>query len=376
MTPVNAELTIEMLPARQGDALLVGWGPPVARHRMLVDGGPATAYRTIAPLLAERVGDQPLDLLVLTHIDGDHIEGTILLTNDADLGLDIREVWYNGSGMLVSELGAVQGEILEAIITARKLPWNIQTGGKAVHAPVSGTLPVLPQPDDLQLTVLGPDPPTMTMLRDTWLQACADAQLTFGSVEQALAVLAGRSNLKPSRGYLSRPPVPDVRALARGARSKDTKIPNRSSIVLLLEYGDVRVLLAGDATVNALLPAVRRLLAERGVDRLPLTAFKLPHHGSARNLSRELLDLLPAQHYLFSSDGTQFGHPDDEGVAAVLEFGRPGAELVFNYRNPRTLKWDDERLAEAGYEFSTCYPDRDPGGVELRLPSGTRSSHG
>jgi glyoxylase-like metal-dependent hydrolase (beta-lactamase superfamily II) len=99
---------------------------------MLVDGGPANAYPKVGARLAELVGSDPLDLLVLTHIDGDHIEGLILLTNDADLGIDVREVWYNGSGMLTKELGAVQGEILAALIQRREIPWNVQSGRHAI----------------------------------------------------------------------------------------------------------------------------------------------------------------------------------------------------------------------------------------------------
>ena len=86
------QLDIEMLPARHGDAILLGWGVPGDRHHMLVDGGPAPAYPDVAGRLSE-LGEAGLDLLVLTHIDADHIEGTILLVNDADLKLRIGEVW-------------------------------------------------------------------------------------------------------------------------------------------------------------------------------------------------------------------------------------------------------------------------------------------
>jgi glyoxylase-like metal-dependent hydrolase (beta-lactamase superfamily II) len=106
-------LQLELLPARQGDAILLTWGPADDRHRMLVDGGPAPAY----PDISQHLGQLPakaLDVVVLTHIDGDHIEGTILLANDKDLDLSVGEIWFNGSHHLVSELGPVHGEILGA----------------------------------------------------------------------------------------------------------------------------------------------------------------------------------------------------------------------------------------------------------------------
>src|SRR3712207_1878807 len=109
--PTSGELVLEVLPAREGDALLLAWGPANDRHRMLVDVGPAPAYDDLRPRLTELAQEGPLDLLVMTHIDKDHIEGAILLTNDAEVDLEIGEVWFNGSGQLVPELNAVHGEI-------------------------------------------------------------------------------------------------------------------------------------------------------------------------------------------------------------------------------------------------------------------------
>ena len=93
------DLVVELLPARHGDAILLEWPDPssVDRpiRRMLIDCGPAPAYTGIANRLRE-LESRHIDLLVLTHIDADHIEGMILAVNDADLGLDIGEVWFNG----------------------------------------------------------------------------------------------------------------------------------------------------------------------------------------------------------------------------------------------------------------------------------------
>jgi len=257
--------------------------------------------------------------------------------------------------------------MLAALIQTRAIPWNLQTGHQAICRGADGGFPVLPQVGGLQLTVLGPDRPTLRRLRDNWMKACREANLEFGSVEDALDVLGKRSNLQPTKGYLGAPGVPNIPALAAKVFAKDLSLANRSSIVLLAEYGDVRVLLAGDATPNALLPAVREFLAARAVSQLPLTALKLPHHGSARNVTKELVNLLPADYYLFSSDGTQFSHPDDSAVAVVAEYGKPGAELVFNYRNSRTNQWSDRRLAQNGYRFRVRYPEAEGRGVRVTL---------
>ena len=96
------------------------------------------------------------------------------------------------------------------------------------------------------------------------------------------------------------------------------------------------------------------------------TRSKVPHHGEApRNLAADLLSLVPADHYLFSSDGSRFGHPDSTGVARCLEYGKPRGELLFNYESPQTLLWDDEELLGG---FTARYPSNGQAGIGLKLP--------
>ncbi len=358
-------VAIELLPAKNGDAVLLTWGPQERRHRLLVDGGPARAYTAMSTRLAAALDGAPLDLLVLTHIDADHIEGTMLLTNDAGLAIDIGEIWFNGPAQISDELSAAQGEMFAALIAARAVPLNAAFDGAAVHVPDEGCLPT----HDLQglrLTVLAPDARALRRLRDRWNPALEEAGLLFDSPEEALSQLRRRPSLIPDDNYLLGPPETGglawVAETARATAQPDDSVPNASSIALLAEFAGVSVLLAGDATSEALEAGIRRLLEERGLDRLELTAFKLPHHGSVRNVTRELLELAPAEHYLFSSDSSRFGHPDAGGVARVLCYGRSDTELVFNYRTPQTLLWNKpELLGGSGVR----YPATGEAGVQV-----------
>lgn len=361
-------LELEMLPAKHGDALLLTWGPLSDRRQLLIDGGPASAYPAISARVRQAVAGRRLELLVLTHIDADHIEGTLLLANDADLALGIKEFWFNGPAQVAPDLGAAQGEMLAALIGARGIPLNAAFAHAAVCAADAAPLAVRHLDGGLTLTVLGPDSAALAKLRQVWLSTAQDEGLVFRSEREALDALRARSTLNPAKTFLSGPPArPSVVDLAAVTGPLDTSPPNRSSIVLLAEYAGNAVLLSGDATPQALAIGVRRLLEERDQPALELTALKLPHHGSTRNITPELLGLLPAEHYLFSSDGGKFGHPDDAGVAKCLVHGKRGATLSFNYRNQRTLRWQDESvLGPRGNR--ALYPPAGDQGIALSLP--------
>ncbi|MGC4110422.1 MAG: MBL fold metallo-hydrolase [Nocardioides sp.] len=360
-------LEIELLPARHGDAVLLTWGPEGDRHRLLVDGGPARAYTEVGARLKEVAGQGDLELLVLTHIDADHIEGTILLTNDADVGIGIGEIWFNGPGQLSHELSAAQGEMFAALVGARAIPFNTSFDGRAVRVPEQGPLPCR-KIHGLTLTVLGPDVASLRRLRDSWNSTLDDEGLIFDSPEAALAELRRRRSLTPDDPYMGAPDDRDatwVSELASAYAQPDDSVPNASSIALLAEYAGASVLLTGDATLPALTAGLQRLLDERCLKRLELSALKMPHHGSVRNVSLDLLRMAPARAYLFSSNGSGFGHPDQAGVARVLTHGAQGAELVFNYRSPQTLFWNDEKLLSGRH---VRYPAPGAEGIRWPLP--------
>ncbi len=264
-------------------------------------------------------------------------------------------------------MGRCKAKIVGSLIAERAIPWNASFDGAAVRVPESGDLLTRELPGGLRLTVLAPDTISLRRLRDAWWEACQEAGIAVGSVSDALTALRAKPALLPVHSYLSGAEVMDIRELARSRSGSDTSITNASSIVLLVEYGDARILLAGDATPAALTSAVRRLLAERGSTSLPLTVFKLPHHGSAKNVTAELVRQLPADHYLFSTDEKLLlGIRTQTAVATVIQYGPPAAELVFNYDTPRTRVWDDADL-RARYGYHARYPNAGAAQVDLAL---------
>ena len=134
----------------------------------------------------------------------------------------------------------------------------------------------------------------------------------------------------------------------------------------LAEFEGKRCLFAGDAHPSVLEDSIQRLLEERGEPCLQLDAFKLPHHGSKANLSPDLLRLLACDLYLVSTNGSYFGHPDQEAIARILLHGGDEPTLLFNYRCEENEVWDDEILMD-DFGFWAVYPAEDHQGLVLEL---------
>ena len=125
-------------------------------------------------------------------------------------------------------------------------------------------------------------------------------------------------------------PLVDLVPLSARRSSSDGSTPNGSSIALLLEHRGASVLLAADAFASVLTKGLTALARHRGVDALAVDAVKVPHHGSRGNVSNDFVRAVPARHYLVSTNGDIFHHPDVRPSPASSR--ARGATLWFNYR--------------------------------------------
>jgi hypothetical protein len=347
-------LRLELLPARHGDALWIEYGDPDRPHRLLVDGGPRS--RALRDVLADRVAGGDLELLAVTHIDADHISGVLAVLADPAIPVSVRDVWFNGWEHLPTDvLGAKQGEALGAAIRRRRLSWNGDFGGRAVAVPDEGDLPVVRLPGGMDLTLLSPTRTELAALRPVWKEEVEKAGLVPGVAAEAAAAappdLLGDHPIDP--GELAGEPF-----------EEDSSEANGASIAMLAEFEGTALLLTGDAHGGVLAAGLRRLAAERGVDRVRIDAFKLPHHGSKHNLSPEVLGLVECGRFLFSTNGDIYRHPDPVAVSRVVT-GTDDAALEFNYRSETTERWDSARMRRR-YGYRTVFP-RDGEGLAIEI---------
>ena len=355
-------ITVEAFAAGFGDALLITYGPDDAPTRLLIDGGLRGTAVRIRRRLEEL--DARIDLLVVTHIDADHIAGVVKLLDDPWFVSRVDAVWFNGYVHLDQFshlLGVADGERLAERLERLGVAWNAgwpwrrppgerwnDIGGPIVvdDEPVGVELP-----GDARAVVLSPNPDKMQRLLKVWRAAIRDAGLVDG-VDAAREQPAA-----PSRVLLGRAKLPD---LARRRSAVDRSEANGSSIAFVLDIADGgvtrRLLLAGDAHPDLLVAGIDHL--RDGDERLQVDLCKLPHHASSHNVTTGLVERLDCRHWLISTNGRRFHHPNKEALARVI-LSNPGSTLYGNYRSNQPLA-----------SFTKSYSTRQHGYDVVRPPAG------
>lgn len=339
---------IELLPAQRGDAIWITYGPDAGPHRhVLVDAGPAETVSTLVPALEDRLralpgadGTDRVELLVVTHIDADHIQGVVALLSDPRRVPLFRDVWFNGWKHHQPELlGGVDAERLTASLDRHPDRWNGAFGGRAVRVPDEGLPPTVELEGGMRLTVLAPDAEALRKLVPEWEKACLKAGVAPGQGAPITRRSWQRDELLG--GF-------DADLLASARFSSDASRPNRAGIAFLAAYDGRRALLLSDCTPGPVLAALDRL--EPRPHRFD--AVKMAHHGSRRNTSLEFARAVQSPRWLVSTDGAVFGHPDPEALARVVVGQDEPPTFFFNYDTTHIA----DVVSAAGERFRVVLP--------------------
>jgi beta-lactamase superfamily II metal-dependent hydrolase len=266
---------------KSGDAITIRYAVGGRTYIHVVDGGFQATGDSVVDHINEHYGTpRHIDAVVLSHSDGDHAGGLRTVLEQFDIGaLWMLRPWTYAAELLprfprvasVSNLERLLREAypnivaLEEIALRRRIPILEPLQGAQIGA----------------FTVLAP-----SKLR--YLDLLARSDCTPES--DAKAALAHFSSLlRTAAAY--------AETLVRAAWGQETFSPegvsaeNEMSVVQFARLCDSRILLTADAGREGLSEAVSFApyagLILPGIDR-----FQVPHHGSRRNLSTELLDQL------------------------------------------------------------------------------------
>ena len=384
----DSEIWIEMLPANEGDCILVTI--PHEDVRILIDGGTSETYTSCLRerLLHIKEEGKGIDLLVVTHIDNDHIGGIIeLLKENGSFAeskiIKIQNIWHNSYRHLQfhkgletgeaekqilkkiiaqgvsqemrqfsegkKEVSALQGTSLAALILQGGYNWNLQFFGKAVKKQQEK----IRLGDACTIEVLLPRQEELEKLAKKWKYELKRSRISFQFSEDKLfddayeyyyRFLAQENNGEKKQISAKIKECEDIKEIEKLAERQgrtDSSKTNVASISLLLEYRGKRILLLADNMAGKIM--------ENGKVSGIFDAIKLPHHGSVRNISDEFLTNCVTEKYLISTSSEKYGHPDIETLAKIMvnraEYPK---QIYFNYEIEKVkefeerVKWDKQ----------------------------------
>jgi len=283
---------------------------------ILVDGGPKSAYvkwhrgRLVAGSLKEELKSmaehgEHIDLLIITHIDDDHIGGILSWFKDEVPSPDfVREVWMNDD----TEVNISEG-LDNTAVQAASLKKLMSDNGLALRSQIVAGQTVMF--DWGEIAILAP----------TAIQHNAVAEKIAKAMDEAQ-----KNNLNNAPNDNYNKDIKDL--LSEDWTMGDLSAENDASIAFMLttKTGE-RGLFLGDANIDTVMCNLSAMQGK--VNQLFCQLVKLSHHGSKNNFRPELLDMIKAEQYVVLTDGSYYGHPDKEVVAQIVD--KTDAQILFNY---------------------------------------------
>jgi beta-lactamase superfamily II metal-dependent hydrolase len=343
-------------PASCGDSFLVECPTAGGVFRILIDGGTPGTASVISEHLKKDGPCPTIDLVVVTHIDNDHIGGIVSLLKDKEINAAIKEVWFNAVSRLgaplpanIQSLSVGQGIDLEKALY-NDTRWNTQFGMDPISLLADNSPRHVPLAEGVAIYILSPGAAQLDELKRNWENEAAELEKKPKKKEK----------LPPGVGTLSGA-TKDVGRLLKEKFIQDKAFANGSSIAFLLEADEKMMLFTGDAFPTVMVEAAEKYKT----GPIDVEVFKVSHHGSSGNTDREIVKKFPATRYLISTDGTH-DHPDDETIARILGHSDPKSEktIVCNY--PDTL--DNWAGVDFGGAWSTkIVPNENGKAIEIYL---------
>jgi hypothetical protein len=369
--------SLDVRRARKGDCLLLHFGTADQPGLVLIDGGPRDVYlphlrpRLVEIRSARKLLDHqplPVDLLMASHVDDDHIQGILDFTVELRQAVGapfvrVRRVWHNSFEAMLDktarELAAGVAAQFGAAALAGSLPDDatIEDAADEDAEAAKDTLKVLAsiaQGHQLRLNVAALDIALNPQVGGPLVMASSEPRaltnglsfLVAGPMEPELLKLRQKH-----QEWLQKLEDEGKKPQDALAAFVDRSVPNLSSIVALAKVGEKTMLLTGDARGDKILAGLEDVGALGAGETLHVNLLKVPHHGSANNLAPVFFERITSDHYVFSGNG-EHGNPERESMQMLLD-ARGNAAFDIHVTYPideidaaRKKDWEKEQAKE------------------------------
>ncbi|WP_169304341.1 ComEC/Rec2 family competence protein [Pedobacter frigoris] len=296
-----------MLKAFHGDSILINtYDAHGQAFNILIDGGTSKTFDTV--LKRELKAVLKINLMILTHIDSDHIKGLIkfIKSNHFDAS-QVLHYWFNSKNIkfIISgeNISYGQAKNFEELLIEKKVnPAKITEGITAENTKVLA--------DGISAVILSPTQAILDRLYKDWEELKVQFFLPVNDVPMSKIVQS-----QIVRGKLN------ILALERFKPDKTvlSDIFNSSSIAMILNTFDLKLLLLADSRPEIVIAELQRL-GYSANNKLKVDYVKISHHGSINNTSNDLLDLIDCDRFIISTNGGSGKHhfPDREVIARII----------------------------------------------------------
>lgn len=357
------------------------------QYVIMVDCGSYT--ETIKNYLRDTLNNH-IDLLIATHIDGDHIQGLTTMLKSHE-GLTVGEIWYNVYRRTDEaekvELNEQQKAILRQIQKALPVEFDA-INYREISAPQGKTLSkvilesealksvwntayITDETEDKTLAdgfgkirILAPQKEALKAIEDKFkdafdtyfMQAWNESLKNREELQELLIRLVDAYQDKPARKPIAaQKPIYDAEFIRAQAKDEDAddSDTNYSSIAFILECGEHRIAMLGDAFASTLEKAIDD---KYKMESKPIKcdAIKVSHHGSNGNNSKALYQRITS-HLYFIPGGKKEKYPTWGTLGRIAETGKDERpkQIVFTHLCDITEKMNglsEETKQELGIE--------------------------
>ena len=327
-------LKIKFLKAFNGDCILLTLMPVGGEEkRILIDGGISSTYISdkkgkkkpeygALKILIDQLLNQEkiIDLLILTHVDDDHIAGILKWFENDDKAHElVKEVWFNSGALIAEHFKTTENPDLDPEFKLPNLATNtsISQGirfGKYINEKGIWKRELFIQGKDTawnnaEFRFLSPNESKLERLLKEWKKSDPDLDTSLKTEDYNVSI----ENLISSDRF-----------------EEDNSFPNGSSIAFIFTFENHNYLFLGDSHPSVIIEG----LSKRGFSKekpLKSEIVKLSHHGSKGNTNVELLEMIDSTLFVVSTNGKDHLHPHKQLLARLINNKR-GCIIYFNYR--------------------------------------------
>ena len=322
-------LDINFIKALHGDAILVKVSDENCSVNILVDGGPSRAFKARQPgfpgdaelsavLDDIRAKKQVIDLLIMTHVDDDHIGGIISAFEHPDyLPALAKSVIFNS------------GQLIHTEFNLPPYPSNNIRGNFKNSKKTS-----IKQGVTLESFIDGRGIWIKKLFRQGDNHSLGKIKFFFLSPnDENLKTLSGKwekEKKSPNTGKYSTDYSKSYNELIKKTEFEgDSSIHNGSSISFYAEIGEKKIMMLGDA-FSATVEEGLEKLGYNEHNPIQVDLVKISHHGSQKNTSCALLRTIRSKKFIITTNGSQHGLPNKLTLARIHKI-HPNATIYFNY---------------------------------------------